>query len=125
MEIAKNKSARGVAMNEQYVEARISKYSDTRILYDEFAEQILNILKTIISKEYPDIKIAAYSKRTKEIESLRKKLRKDKYNEHSEITDLAGVRIITYSRNDISIISEIIKRSFDIDLQNSVNKTLT
>lgn len=110
-------------MNEQYVEERIKEYSKKRILYEEFAEQILNILKAIIKQEYPEIKIASYSKRAKEIESLRKKLRKDKYNENSEITDLAGVRIITYSKKDVSLISEIIKKSFEIDESNSIDKT--
>ena len=82
-------------MNEQYVEERVKEFSKKRILYEEFAEHILMILKAIIKQEYPEVKIASYSKRAKEIESLRKKLRKDKYNENSEITDLAGVRIIT------------------------------
>ena len=112
-------------MNEQYVEERIRRYSRERTLYEEFAEQVLNILKAIIKQEYPDIKIASYSKRAKEVESLRKKLRKDKYNENSEITDLAGVRIITYSKKDILLIVGIIKRIFDVDIENSVDKTLT
>lgn len=46
-------------MNEQYVEERIRQYSKTRILYEEFAEQVLNILKAIVKQEYPDIKIAS------------------------------------------------------------------
>lgn len=112
-------------MNEQYVEERIRQYSKTRILYEEFAEQVLNILKAIVKQEYPDIKIASYSKRAKEVESLRKKLRKDKYNENSEITDLAGVRIITYSKKDIPLIAEIIEKSFDVDTENSIDKTRT
>ena len=112
-------------MNEQYVEERIKQYSKTRILYEGFAEQVLNILKAIVKQEYPDIKIASYSKRAKEVESLRKKLRKDKYNENSEITDLAGIRIITYSKKDIPLIAEIIERSFDVDSENSVDKTRT
>jgi len=112
-------------MNEQYVEERIRRYSRERTLYEEFAEQVLDILKAIIKQEYPDIKIASYSKRAKEVESLRKKLRKDKYNENSEITDLAGVRIITYSKKDILLIVGIIKRIFDVDIENSVDKTLT
>lgn len=112
-------------MNEQYVEERIRQYSKTRTLYEEFAEQILHILKAIIKQEYPDIKIASYSSRAKEIESLRKKLQKDKYNENSEITDLAGVRIITYSKKDIPLITGIIEQSFKKDIQNSVDKTLT
>ena len=112
-------------MNEQYVEERIKEYSKTKILYEEFAEQILNILKAIIEEENPEIKIASYSNRAKEVESLRKKLRKDKYNENSEITDLAGVRIITYSKKDILFITGIIKNLFDIDFENSVDKTRT
>lgn len=112
-------------MNEQYVEERIRQYSKTRVLYEEFAGQILNILKAIIKQEHSDIKIASYSKRAKDTESLRKKLRKDKYNEDSEITDLAGVRIITYSKKDISFIAEVVKNSFDIDIENSVDKTRT
>ncbi len=111
-------------MNEQYVEERIRQYSKMQIFYEEFTEQILNILKAIIKQEYPDMKIASYSKRVKEAESLRKKLRKDKYNENSEITDLAGVRIITYSKKDIPLIAGIIERSFNVDIQNSVDKTL-
>lgn len=112
-------------MNEQYVEERIEEYSKKRIIYEEFAEQVLNILKAIVKQEYPDMKIASYSRRAKEVESLRKKLQKDKYSEDSEITDLAGVRIITYSRKDIPLIANIIERSFDVDTQNSVDKTRT
>lgn len=110
-------------MNEQYVEERIRDYTKMRILYEQFAENVLNILKSVIEQEYPEIKIASYSKRAKEIESLRKKLRKDKYNENSEITDLAGVRIITYSKKDIELIANIVERCFELDIENSVDKT--
>ncbi len=65
-------------MNEQYVEKRIREYSEVRIRYEEFAEQVLNVLKAIVKQEYPEMKIASYSKRAKEVESLRKKLQKDK-----------------------------------------------
>ncbi len=121
--MSKKISKAGSVMNEQYVEERIKQYSHTRILYEEFAEQVLNILKAVIRQEHPTIKIASYSKRAKEIESLRKKLRKDKYNENSEITDLAGVRIITYSKKDIPCIVGVIEKIFQIDTQNSVDKT--
>ena len=110
-------------MKEQYVERRIEDYSQKKELYESFAEQILTILKLVIEDEYPGIKIASYSCRAKTEESLRKKLRKDKYNEHSEISDLAGVRIITYSRKDIPLIEHIVQKSFCIDVENSINKT--
>lgn len=110
-------------MIEQYVEKRIKDYSGNQLLYGEFANQVLTILKTVIKDEYPDIKIASYSSRAKEVDSLRKKLQKDKYNEDSEITDLAGVRIITYSRKDIPFIEEIVNNNFNVDRKNSIDKT--
>lgn len=110
-------------MLDKYVEEYIKKYSAQKKLYEKFAEQILNILKVVLEDEYSEIKIASFSKRVKDIESLRKKLTKDKYNQNSEITDLAGVRVITYSKKDIEVISKVIGDSFIIDAENSVNKT--
>lgn len=110
-------------MNEQSVKKKINEYKQLRERYQNFSEQVLNILKAVIRDECPEIKIASYSNRAKEIKSLRKKLQKDKYTEDSEITDLAGVRIITYSRADIPLIGEIIKKNFEIDTCNSIDKT--
>lgn len=110
-------------MKEEYVEERIKQYSENRSLYDEFSRQVLSILRAIIEQECPDIKLASFSQRAKEIESLRRKLQKDKYNKDSEITDLAGVRVITYTGKDISAIADIISKNFNIDISNSVDKT--
>ena len=85
-------------MNDAFVEKRIAEYSKMRKLYQDFAEQILSIIKNILLAEHPEIKIASCSSRAKEISSLKKKLQKDKYNNDSEITDLAGVRLIVYSK---------------------------
>jgi putative GTP pyrophosphokinase len=110
-------------MNEQYVKKKIDEYKKLQKLYQDFSEQVFNVLKAVIQDECPEIKIASYSNRAKEIESLRKKLQKDKYTEDSEITDLAGVRVITYRRSDIPLIGKIIKRNFTIDTCNSIDKT--
>lgn len=110
-------------MNEQYIAKRIKEYTAKKSDYEKFAERILEILRFLIQEEYPSIKVASYSYRAKDTESLKKKLQKDKYNEDSEITDLAGVRVITYSGKDIEHIEKIIKSSFYVDETNSVNKT--
>ncbi len=112
-------------MLEGYAEEKIAYYVKNRNFYEDLAIQVFNTLKAAVMQQHPDLKIASYSKRTKEIDSLRTKLLKDKYSENSEITDLAGVRVIVYSRKDISAISEIIKKSFKVDLKHSVDKTET
>jgi ppGpp synthetase/RelA/SpoT-type nucleotidyltranferase len=62
--------------------------------------------------------------RVKSAEKLKKKfLNPEKnYKRLEDITDLAGLRIITYYEGDIDRVSEIIKAEFDIDLRNSVDK---
>jgi putative GTP pyrophosphokinase len=44
------------------------------------------------------------------------------YKRLSDITDLAGLRIITYYEDEIDRVAEIINREFDVDLKNSVDK---
>lgn len=111
-------------MNEEYASQRIAQYRDMKPKYEEFAVTVLDILKMIIKEDYPDLKIASFASRAKDIESLRKKLLKDKYTKDSEITDLAGVRVITYSRKDIGVIEKIIEENLHVDSANSINKTL-
>ena len=54
-------------MNDAFVEKRIAEYSKMRKLYQDFAEQILSIIKNILLAEHPEIKIASCSSRAKEI----------------------------------------------------------
>ena len=112
-------------MNEQDVKKYIEKYKEEKDLYEDFAQKVLNVIKAIIENELPEVKIASYSSRAKTIDSLTKKLQKNKYNADSEITDLAGARIIAYSRKDIAKIEDIVKKNFAIDVSNSINKTST
>jgi len=44
------------------------------------------------------------------------------YRQLEDITDLAGLRIITYYENDVDRVAEVIKREFDLDAKNSVDK---
>ena len=111
-------------MKEESAKNRVKEYESKKTRFEEFAKQVLSILQTIISEELPNVKVASYSARAKTPESLLKKLQKDKYDEQSEITDLAGVRIILYSQKDIPAVEQIVKDNFLIDEVNSIDKTL-
>jgi putative GTP pyrophosphokinase len=62
--------------------------------------------------------------RVKSVEKLKNKFLNPQknYKQLEDITDLAGLRIITYYEGDIDRIAEIIKREFDVDVKNSVDK---
>ncbi|OTO21211.1 hypothetical protein A5875_002583 [Enterococcus sp. 3H8_DIV0648] len=64
--------------------------------------------------------------RVKTRESLEKKIElKEKYRSIEEITDICGIRIITYFSDDVDKIANMIKRDFELDEINSVDKRET
>ncbi len=91
--------------------------------YSDFAKKVEEIIHEIMN-EYPDVKIYSFQHRAKGIDSFEEKCKKDKYSDPiKQITDLAGVRIITYQYCDVRFISKIVKRTFKLDTKNSVDKT--
>lgn len=90
--------------------------------YKQFAEKITEIIEAILKEN--NIKIHSIDCRAKDPRSLKEKIsRKGKeYNGLSDITDLAGVRIITYFPDDVDRIIPYIEETFKIDRQNSEDK---
>ncbi len=62
--------------------------------------------------------------RIKDEQSLAGKLERkgSKYASISDITDLFGMRVITFYGDDVDKVAAIVKRLFDVDWQNSVDK---
>jgi ppGpp synthetase/RelA/SpoT-type nucleotidyltranferase len=70
------------------------------------------------------IGVHSVSSRVKSPESLRRKLlRPDKtYTEIWDVTDLIGLRVITFFEDSIDEVASLIERNFDVDYRNSTNK---
>lgn len=95
-------------------EANYASYEQFRKLIEEYLRNLLN------EKE---ISFHSITSRTKNIDSLAKKIDlKNKYHHLDEITDLVGIRIITYYSDTIDQISELIENNFIIDRANSIDK---
>lgn len=61
--------------------------------------------------------------RAKTLDSLRSKLRRKGYsNPRDQITDLIGVRVITYYRDDVDPVVSLLKLALRIDQKNSTDK---
>jgi len=103
----------------------LSEYDDNTALYSKFSEAIKGLLEAILGK---NIKRHAITLRVKEKQSLENKINKkeikepNKYKSLKEITDILGVRIITYLLTDIDEIVEIIEKEFEVDKNNSSDK---
>lgn len=99
----------------------LSQYDEKQKLYTDFLKYFFNTITGILDTE--SIALQSVDKRLKKRESLEKKIKlKKKYKKIEEITDICGMRIITYFSDDVDKIASFIKEEFEIDEDNSVDK---
>lgn len=98
------------------------QYEKQHKKYARFAKEIEHQLQCILEEE--GVICNAITSRVKEKDSLAKKIdiKLDKYNCLSEVTDIAGVRVITYYDSDVERVAKIVEREFCVDAENSINK---
>jgi len=109
-------------MENKYSEEIIQQYNAKLSDYDSFCQNIEYIIKQLLQTEM--INYYSLNRRVKTIESLKNKLIKkgNKYNNLSDITDLAGIRIITYYSDQVDNIAKIMEQEFEIDNENTIDK---
>ena len=99
----------------------IQEYDKKQKLFESFSYKIKQLLEEMIYSENISCNITC---RLKERESLIKKIevKQEKYNSLDEITDIAGVRIITYYSDDVDKIIDLVEKEFNVDKENSIDK---
>jgi len=100
----------------------LDQYDIEKSLYESFNEKVKVMLAELL--EAHAIDIHNISGRVKERNSLEKKIdiKDGKYNSLSDITDICGIRIITYLDSDVDIVAEKLKHEFEYDEENSIDK---
>jgi len=100
----------------------IKEYDDKKILYTLFTEKIHNLVSEVLKEN--SIPVHSITSRVKSRLSVEYKLNKHdaSYSKLEDITDLAGVRIVTYFADDVDRISALIMQEFEIDTINSIDK---
>lgn len=100
----------------------MDEYTQKKGLYGHLSASVLQITEGLMKKE--GIKYASVASRIKDADSLSEKIDRkgDKYKTLSDITDIGGVRIITYYADDVDRVAELIEREFKVDQENSIDK---
>ena len=106
---------------EQKIKDAEQWYDKNKTLYEQFSKEVEEIIIKILKLK--NIPYQSVSYRVKEKESYLNKCKNEKYTDPiKQITDVAGIRIIAYTNQDVSSICKILQDEFWIDEDNSGNK---
>ena len=100
----------------------LKEYKEKLPLFHEQERILKHELKAAFEKA--GLHVAAVESRVKAYESLEGKLRLKgyKYKSLADITDILGVRVITYYVDDVDRVASLVERLFTVDWENSVDK---
>lgn len=93
------------------------EYDEKRELYFYFTERLASIIDDLLELE--EISVHSIEDRLKDRERLAEKIGKaeNRYTCLEDITDISGLRIITYFAEDVDKIAKIIENEFQLDLE--------
>ncbi len=100
----------------------LGEYDEHSLLYQTFVEKIQVLIGDLLEAE--GIRVHSIGGRLKQRDNLAEKLSRPgaSYASLTDVTDIAGVRIITYFEDEVDRVSSVIEREFVIDVENSIDK---
>jgi len=109
-------------MSNDITEKIMEEYDQKFELYSDFTIKTEDLIKELL--EEMGIVVSSITSRVKERDKLQEKLNRPNkyYSNFNEVTDIAGVRIVTYYSDDVDVVAEMISNEFKIDWENSVDK---
>jgi len=97
-------------------------YGDKRHLYEALCKSAASTVENLIRNA--GIDYLSITARAKSVESFLKKIERKSYkNPQEEITDLAGIRVITFIESDVPKVCDIIRSAFNVHPTESLDKS--
>ena len=105
-----------------HCQAILEEYRQAKPACDDAAVKVKATLEKVFKKS--GLIVAAIESRVKTEESLAGKLelKGSKYASLADITDIVGVRVITFYIDDVDRVASAVERLFKVDWENSVDK---
>jgi putative GTP pyrophosphokinase len=90
--------------------------------HERLTTAVVSLLENLLKKK--KIEFLNVAGRTKTSQSATEKIRRKKYkNISAQLTDISGIRVITYLEENVSHICSIIRSLFDVDEANSLDRS--
>jgi ppGpp synthetase/RelA/SpoT-type nucleotidyltranferase len=107
---------------DMHCEMILDEYRDRLPVLNTIKEVVLDMLRRTLKDN--NMVVTAIEGRVKTEKSLAGKLelKGNKYHTLDDITDIVGLRIITFFSDEVDQIAALVERMFDIDWENSVDK---
>jgi putative GTP pyrophosphokinase len=96
-------------------------YKENITLYQELSVVAKTTIESLLRAK--DIEIFAIQHRTKLLPSLDEKFKKKEYNSISEVTDLCGIRVITYMESELKKVCDALESCLEVVPEKSLNKS--
>jgi len=104
------------------VKEAVEWYIQNKVIYEALCKRVESIIKEVLDLE--KINYHSVTGRAKSIESYKLKASKPKYRDpYSEIMDMAGLRVITYTDSDAKRVFDVTKSTFELYPTLSSDKT--
>ena len=105
-----------------HCEAILQEYQDNLPRFREVEQEVKEKLRQTLADA--GLLGAAIESRVKAYDSLAGKLelKGHKYNSLADLTDILGLRVITFYIDDVDKVASAVERLFEIDWENSVDK---
>lgn len=102
----------------------LDNYDSKYQLYDSLRESTQLLIQRLLKLQ--NLSTHQINSRLKQKKSLEEKIIREnyKYSSLDEITDIVGLRIITYFEDEIDVIANLIEKEFEIDRINSTDKRI-
>ncbi len=100
----------------------IDDFNAKESVYNNCKSSALSLIESLLHIE--KVHFHSVSGRVKAKDKITEKIQRKngKYNKIEDITDVVGIRIITYFEDEIDTIAKIIEKEFKVDWENSVDK---
>ena len=107
---------------DQHAQELLGQYESLLPVYKQIEQVVPAKIKAFLDEA--GIIVAALEHRIKTKESLAGKLelKGGKYRDIFDITDLVGLRVITFYIDDVDKVASVLERLFEIDWENSIDK---